>query len=81
MLGSGAAGSEGGKLDHLKTVFNEVKRADSMSHAMFRRTLFPQNAPLRLTRALYDIYATMHSSKEMNLEDFLEVYYLLAVEG
>ena len=52
-----------------------------MSHAMFRRTLFPQNAPLKLTRTLYDIYALTHSSKEMNFEDFIEVYFLITVEG
>ena len=48
---------------------------------MFRRTLFPQNAPLKLTRTLYDIYALTHSSKEMNFEDFIEVYFLITVEG
>ena len=44
---------------------------------MFRRTFLPANTPLPFSQKLFDVYASTHSSKEMNFDDFLEVYYLV----
>ena len=48
-----------------------------MSHAVFRRTFLPTNTPMLLSKKLFDIYAIMHNSKELNFDDFVEVHYLL----
>ena len=48
-----------------------------MSHAVFRRTFLPTNTPMLLSKKLFEIYAIMHSSKELNFDDFVELHYLL----
>ena len=51
-----------------------------MSHAVFRRTFLPTNTPMLLSKKLFEIYAIMHSSKELNFDDFVELYYLLKTQ-
>ena len=50
-----------------------------MSHAVFRRTFLPSNTPTMLSQKLFDIYSIVHSSKELNFDDFAELYYLIKV--
>ena len=68
------------QVQQLQRIFNTLKRNDSMSHAVFRRTFLPANTPMLLSKKLYDIYAIMHSSKELNFDDFVELYYLLKAQ-
>lgn len=63
-------------LQHLQKVYSQLKRNDTLSHAAFRRVFLPSNAPTSLSQKLYEVYASSHSSREMNFDDFLEVYYL-----
>ena len=51
-----------------------------MSHAVFRRTFLPPNAPATLSLKLFDTYAAAHSSKELTFEDFAELHFLLKVD-
>ena len=48
---------------------------------MFRRTFLPANTPIQFSQKLYDVYGLNHSSREMNFDDFLEVYYLVHFDG
>jgi len=51
-----------------------------MSHAVFRRTFFPSNTPTHLSLRIYEIYSIVHSSKEINFEDFAELNYMLKAQ-
>ena len=63
-------------LQHLQKVYSQLKRNDTLSHAAFRRVFLPSNAPTSLSQKLYEVYASSHSSREMNIDDFLEMYFL-----
>ena len=63
-------------LTHLQKVYSQLKRNDTLSHAMFRRVFLPSNTPTSLSQKIFEVYASSHSSKEMNFDDFLEMYFL-----
>jgi len=69
------------QLQQLQRVFNTLKRNDTMSQAVFRRTFLPANTPSNLCQKLFEIYAIVHSSKEINFEDFAELHYLLKMQS
>ena len=52
-----------------------------MSHAVFRRTFLPSNTPTMLSKKMFEIYAFLHSSKELNFDDFAEIYFLLKINN
>ena len=58
-------------------VYNHLKRDNGLSMDVFRRTFLPANTPVVLAQKLYNIYANAHHSKQMDFDDFLEVYYLV----
>jgi len=64
------------ELPHLQQIFNKIKRNENISLATFKMCFLPQNTPNDIVKKLYDVYATSHSSKEMNYDDFLEIYLL-----
>ena len=64
----------------MQRIFNALKRNDTISHSVFRRTFLPANAPMMLSKKLFEIYAINHSRKEINFEDFAELNYLIKME-
>ena len=69
------------RLQQLQRNFNALKRNDTMSHAVFRRTFLPANTPTMLSKKLFEIYGIVHSSKELNFDDFAELHYLLKLSS
>ena len=67
-------------MQNLQRIFNTLKRNDSMSHQIFRKTFLPTNTPTMLSKKLFDIYAVVHSSKELNFDDFAELYYIIKTQ-
>ena len=64
-------------MQRLAKVWQQVKRIDTLSHEKFRQTFLPDNTPRQLSQTFFEIYSSTHSSRQMNFEDFLEVYYLV----